>query len=100
VTVYVISEVEVRDDALADRYRALAQSSITRYGGRYVVRGASPDVLEGDWPERQRVVVVEFPDAEAARRWYTSAEYAQALQIRQTALTRRLLLVDGVPAGT
>jgi uncharacterized protein (DUF1330 family) len=96
VSVYLISEVEVRDESLAERYRALAQESIARYGGRYVVRGAAPALLEGDWPDGRRVVVVEFPDAEAAERWYASAEYAPALVLRQQALDRRLLLVDGI----
>jgi uncharacterized protein (DUF1330 family) len=95
----VISEVEVEDEELADLYRYLAQWSIARYGGRYVVRGALPEMLEGEWSSRQRIVVVEFPDAETARRWYTSEEYAPALKIRKSALSRRLLLLEGAPLG-
>lgn len=93
----MISEVEVEDEELADLYRYLAQWSIARHGGRYVVRAALPEVLEGQWSPRQRVVVVEFPDVDTARRWYASAEYAPALKIRESALNRRLLLVDGAP---
>jgi uncharacterized protein (DUF1330 family) len=99
VSAYVISEVEVEDEELADLYRYLAQWSIARYGGRYVVRGALPEMLEGEWSPRQRIVVVEFPDAETARRWYASAEYAPALKIRMSALSRRLLLLEGAPLG-
>ena len=36
---YVISDVEFLDPALVDSYRALAQASIARYGGRYIIRG-------------------------------------------------------------
>jgi uncharacterized protein (DUF1330 family) len=93
----VISEVEVIDPVQGQRYRELAAASIASYGGRYVVRGAEPQVAEGEWPPAQRVVVVEFPTMEQLRRWYGSAEYAQALAVRQTALRRRLLFVDGVP---
>jgi uncharacterized protein (DUF1330 family) len=99
VSVYVISEVEVQDEELADLYRYLAQWSIARYGGRYVVRGVLPEIIEGDWPAEQRLVVVEFPDAETARRWYASAEYAPALKIRESALNRRLVLVEAATAG-
>ncbi|MFG3117535.1 DUF1330 domain-containing protein [Streptomyces sp. NPDC048197] len=95
--VYVISEVDVLDEELAYVYRKLAEASIRRYGGRYIVRGAVPEVLEGSWPSSQRVVVVEFPDADRAEEWYASSEYADALEVRKTALERRLLLVDGVP---
>jgi len=93
---YVISEVEVLDEAQAARYRALASRSIARYGGRYLVRGADPRVPEGDWPTRARVVVVEFPTMQQVQRWYTSAEYAEALAVRDAALDRRLLFVEGV----
>ena len=94
---YVISEVEVIDETGGQRYRELAAASIARYGGRYIVRGAEPQVPEGEWPPSQRVVVVEFATMEQLRRWYGSAEYAQALAVRQTALRRRLLFVEGIP---
>jgi len=93
---YVISEVAVLDEAQGQRYRELAAASIARYGGRYLVRGAEPAVPEGDWPAAHRVVVVEFPTMQRLRSWYASTEYAEALAVRQTALTRRLLFVDGV----
>lgn len=94
---YVISEVEILDEAQGQQYRELAAASIAMYGGRYIVRGAEPKVPEGEWPSAQRVVVVEFPTMEQAQRWYDSAESAEALAVRQTALHRRLLFVDGVP---
>jgi uncharacterized protein (DUF1330 family) len=95
MSAYVISEVEVIDEAAADRYRSLAQRSIEQHGGRYVVRGSLPDAVEGSWDPAGRLVIVEFPDLEAARRWYESPEYAEALDVRTVALRRRLLFVDG-----
>jgi uncharacterized protein (DUF1330 family) len=41
-------------------------------------------------------VVVEFPDTATAKRWYASPEYAAALQVRDQALVRSLVLVDGM----
>jgi uncharacterized protein (DUF1330 family) len=72
MTAYVISEVEVLDESAADRYRELAQRSIEQHGGRYVVRGALPDAVEGTWEPERRLVIVAFPDLEAARTWYDS----------------------------
>ena len=46
---YVISDVTVLDEVGGRRYRDLAARSITRYGGRYLVRGADPEVPEGEW---------------------------------------------------
>ena len=93
---YAISEVEVLDETQARRYRELAEASIARYGGRYLVRGAKPQVPEGQWILQERVVVVEFPSMQRLREWYASAEYAAALEVRRTALARRLLFVEGV----
>jgi N-glycosylase/DNA lyase len=45
---FVISEVEILDETVADQYRALAAASIEEHGGRYLVRGATPDAVEGE----------------------------------------------------
>jgi uncharacterized protein (DUF1330 family) len=92
---YVISEVEILDDRLGDQYRTLAAASIAQYGGRYLARGAEPQIAEGDHADG-RIVIVEFPSIERVREWYASPEYARALQIRATALRRRLMFVEGV----
>jgi uncharacterized protein (DUF1330 family) len=93
---FVISEVEILDETVADQYRALAAASIEEHGGHYLVRGAAPDAVEGGVSPRRRLVVVEFPDMDVARRWYASDSYAEALALRDRALTRRLLFVEGV----
>ena len=92
---YVISEVEVLDEEQAAEYRRLAEASILEYGGRYIVRGAAADVVEGE-PSGRRIVIVEFPSLARAREWYASDSYARALAIRQSALDRRLTFVEGV----
>ena len=97
MSAYVISEVEMIEEEGGARYRELAEASIHRHGGRYLVRGSVPDVPEGQWPSGQRVVVVEFPSMKRLREWYRSDDYAEALAVRRTALRRRLLFVDGVP---
>lgn len=66
MSAYVISEIEVLDEDLANHYRSLAAASITRYGGRYLVRGASIEVVEGE-PTERRIVIVEFPSLEKAQ---------------------------------
>jgi len=40
--------------------------------------------------------VVEFPSTKRLQGWYGSSDYAEALAVRQTALRRRLLFVEGV----
>jgi uncharacterized protein (DUF1330 family) len=68
------------------------------HGGRYLVRGAAADVPEGDWPTRQRVVLVEFPNREQLRSWYSLTDYVEALAVGRIALDRRVLVAEGVPS--
>jgi uncharacterized protein (DUF1330 family) len=95
VTVYVVSDVETRDAEAMAAYRRLAADSIAHYGGRYVVRGGPVETLEGGWTP-EAIVIVAFDTADQARAWYASPEYAEALKLRQTALARRLIMVEGV----
>ena len=87
----------MRDAAGFDAYRTIAAKSIAQYGGRYLVRGSTAEVAEGGPPVKS-IVVVEFPSMERLREWYASPEYAEALKVRRTALERRLIFVEGVPA--
>jgi uncharacterized protein (DUF1330 family) len=94
---YVIVELTVEDPEGYERYKPLAEESIARHGGAYRVRGGRIEPVEGE-PVADRVVVLEFPDMAAARRWYESAEYQAALPLRQAAArTTRLFFVDGYP---
>lgn len=93
---YVISEVEILDEALATQYREIASASIAEYGGRYLARGSAAEIVEGTASGR-RLVLVEFPSMERARAWYASPSYAPARLLRETALDRRLTFAEGVP---
>ena len=92
---YVISEVEILNEAAAKRYMELAESSITAYNGQYLARGVNPEVVEGE-PTKRRFVMVKFPSLKRAHEWYESSAYAKALQFRGQALDRRLMFVDGI----
>jgi len=94
VPAYVVAEIEVTNPGEYDRYRPLAGASIAQYGGKFLSRGGAVELLEGS-PEPKRIVVIEFADAAAARRWYGSPEYQAALKIRLAASRGRVLLVEG-----
>jgi uncharacterized protein (DUF1330 family) len=91
---YILAEVEVTDPAGYESYRPLAGASVAQYGGKFVVRGGKAELIEGT-KDPARIVVIEFPDTEAAKRWYNSPEYQQALKIRLANSTGRVILVEG-----
>jgi uncharacterized protein (DUF1330 family) len=92
---YVIAEIEVTDAALYEEYRKLAPATVAQYGGRFLVRGGAVETKEGAG-SHGRLVVLEFPSVEQARRWYHSPEYAPALAIRLKAASAKLLIAQGV----
>ena len=91
---YVIADIEVTDPAGYEEYRRQVLAVVTKYGGRFVVRGGRIDAREGGW-QPQRIVVVEFPSLEQAQKWYDSPEYAPLIRLRQKASKGRLILVEG-----
>ena len=92
---YIIVDCEVTDPAAYERYKALAPAAIAQYGGRYLVRGGKPELLEGG-PPPNRVVLLEFPDLAAVRRFYDSPEYRAARNVRKGAADMRLIAVEGL----
>ena len=92
---YLISDITLRDREAFEVYRARAADAIHKFGGRYLARLGETQVLEGTW-NPSMIVVVEFPNLERAREWYRSPEYAHALGVRDKALSRNLILVDGM----
>ncbi len=91
---YVVAEVEVTDPATYEEYRKRVPAIVAQYGGRYLVRGGAVEKKEGAW-EPKRLVVLEFPSLEQARKWYHSPEYAPVLALRLKAARSKVLLVDG-----
>jgi uncharacterized protein (DUF1330 family) len=92
---YVIVDVKISDPVAYEEYKKLTPASIAAYQGQFIVRGGAAEILEGD-RKPGRIVVLEFPDAERARQWWNSEEYAAAKLIRQRASSTEMILVDGI----
>jgi len=93
---YIVVQVRVTDPAKYERYRPIAAAAIARHGGKYLVRGGTPEILEGKAPaEPIRHVVVEFPSAQAAKAFWNSPDYAEAKAIRAGASEMVANLIEG-----
>lgn len=93
---YLICDVAVHDRAKLIEYLALAKGTVEQFGGRYLAQAGGISVIEGDWTP-ETIVIVEFPSAEAARKWYVSQEYSSALKVNAGAMVRKMVLVEGLP---
>jgi uncharacterized protein (DUF1330 family) len=58
---YYIGEHKISNVALFDDYLAKVMPMVERFGGRYLTKAGSHEILEGDW-KPNRVVIIEFPD--------------------------------------
>ena len=92
---YVLAEITITNPDGYKAYTADVPATIARYGGRFLVRGGKAHVLEGEWPEKRRVLI-EFPTVEAARKWWDSPEYEKPKALRKANSEGRLLLLEGV----
>jgi uncharacterized protein (DUF1330 family) len=92
---YVIAEVTVTDPTTMEEYRKQVPATIARYGGRFLVRGGAHETIEGDW-KPNRLVILEFPSMEQARRWYDSEEYREPKALRIKSGRTNLVMVEGV----
>jgi len=92
---YIVIDADVHDAPGLAEYGRLVPTTVAKHGGRFIVRGGSFQVLEGSW-QPKRVVLLEFPSTEQARRWYDSEEYRPLKAMRLKASTANMVLVDGV----
>ena len=91
---FLLANVAVRDP---DRYREYVENVpalIRKHGGVYRVRGGDFEVLEGDWTP-SRLIVLEFPDREAALAFHNDPEYEPYRDLRQALSDSNLVVVDG-----
>ena len=91
---YLVLDFTVHDLDGFLPYVAAIPAFIEKHGGRYVVRGAQPTVMEGDW-RPERLVVLEFPDRAAAQGFLADPDCQDLFRIRHSTTTSRLVLVDG-----
>ncbi len=98
MTAYILIDLlSVTDVDMFSAYPSLASAAVTRCGGRYLLpRDSSIEALEGNW-KPHRIVVIEFPDTERAKNWWSSAEYAEARALHHAATISNIVLVDGTP---
>ena len=95
--VYLIAQIDAADlPRYREEYGKHVVPLIVEHGGALLVGSAEAEILEGTWTGNW-TVVIRFPNREAARGWYESAEYAPLKRARIETLTRwgNLVLVPG-----
>ena len=93
---YVIYNLtEFIDHEAMGEYVKEFQAMFGKYDGKVVAITPDFDVLEGDW-KAQRIVIIEFADMQALRRWYEADEYQPLIEMRQSAARGDMIALNGL----
>ncbi|NQW00815.1 MAG: DUF1330 domain-containing protein [Rhodospirillales bacterium] len=95
MSAYLIVQLNVTDPETFAEYKKQVEPTIDAFGGEYVIRGGTQEVLEGDWPFA-RTVVIKFPSMEKVKAWHASDMYKGPMALRQSASVANALIVEGL----
>ena len=91
---YLVLDLAIHDFASFREYIEKVPTFIAKHGGKYIVQGAEPTPLEGNW-RPERMVILEFPARQNATGFLSDPEFQDLLAIRHRTTTSKLVLVDG-----
>jgi uncharacterized protein (DUF1330 family) len=91
---FVLAAETITDQAMFDTYRKEVPATVEPFGGKFIARGGTLSVLEGEWPH-PRLVIIEFPSRTAAEDWYKSEAYQKVIALRRNSSTGNVIIVDG-----
>lgn len=94
MSVYILANIAVKDWEEYAKYQAGFLDIFSQYNGEVLAVSDEPQIIEGEWPYT-RAVVIRFPDADEARRWYKSPEYQTLAQHRWRASTASIIGLEG-----
>ncbi len=75
----VIANIPEMTPALA-KYSQAVHALVHRFGGRYVMLGGPEELLEGQWPKAQRLIVSAWDTREALLSFWHSDEYQREIK--------------------
>ena len=90
---YIIGHITVSDSEAYKEYVARDTPILERLGGRFIVRGGTSEIPEGEALNRH--IVIEFPSYAAAKAAYTDPDYQNVADIRRRTADSVIILVEG-----
>ncbi len=94
MTVYLIANVKITDDAWVPNYAANVHGIVHKHGGKYLSRSANITTLEGEAPDTTLIAIVKFPSMEAAQAFANDPDYAPYDEARGAGSDSRFYIID------
>ena len=94
MTVYLIAEVKVTDDAWIPDYAARVHDIAARHNGRYLSRSGNIEELEGEPTDVTLIALIQFPSRTEALAFANDPEYAPFGAARKAGSVSHFRLID------
>ncbi|CAE6851665.1 hypothetical protein R69927_05411 [Paraburkholderia domus] len=92
---YIFAEVNIRSaNSEWSEYSSKVQATLDAYGGVFLIRGGTQNVLEGT-ADDATIVVLEFETPQRAEEWYASTAYQDILPLRLRNADARVICLSG-----
>ena len=95
MTVYAIAQLKFTDRAAHYRYQATFMEIFRQHPATLLAADESPQVVEAHW-DREKAVLMSFPDEVACRDWARSPEYQHISKDRLAGADTLVLLAKGL----
>ena len=95
MTVYAIASLKITDRDAYNRYQAAFMEVFQRYSGTLLAADEAPRIIEGEW-DRDKVVLMSFPDEAAFREWAESPDYQRISEDRRAGADTVVALVQAI----
>lgn len=96
MSAFIIVDIAIKNEMEYKKYIELITPSVAQYGGKYCIRGGTPETLDGNWTS-ERIVVMEYPNREIAKAWLNDEKLRPIHDMRrQNAQRCNMIVCDGV----
>ena len=92
---YMMSHVTITNKEKFDSYLAKTKVVGGKYGGKPVVVGTQPKMLNGESDGHQMVFVIEFPTMEKLDAWHSSDDYQAIVSLRDEGSDQHMVAYEG-----
>lgn len=93
--VYMIIEIEIKDNESYSKYLKKVPPIVKKYGGRYLARGGEITSITGNW-NPERIILIEFKSMKRLRECFQSVEYSEIAPLRKKSTTSKAIVVNGI----
>jgi len=90
---FIIVGLTIKDAEKLSQYSSCVPSTLIKYQGEFIAKGAVAERLEGTF-EFDTQAVISFPTKEDARNWYYCAEYQALIPLRNEAMDAQFQLIS------